>query len=139
MTRYHRRSSFLYVYTCVRWKIKVSYKIFSFFFVSSFYFFLSFFFFSFFFLSMSASSKMSNVDDDSRFIARYFFLFYYIIFIIWILSQIHTHIKKKRKNTLYCSKGIHDCRFTAHNRQFLRIFTHTRKKEKKIKFLVYYT
>lgn len=126
MTRYHRRSSFLYVYTCVRWKIKVSYKIFSFFFVSSFYFFLSFFF-SFFFLSMSASSKMSNVDDDSRFIARYFFL--------WILSQIHTHIKKK-KRTHYIAQKEYMIVGSLRTTGSFYEYSHTRaKKKKKSNFL----
>ena len=72
MTRYHRRSSFLYVYTCVRWKNK-KYRIryFLFFFVSSFYFFLSFFFFIFLFVDV-----FENVESilDSSLDIFFFFL-----------------------------------------------------------------
>lgn len=120
MTRYHRRSSFLYVYTCVRWKNK-KYRIryFLFFFVSSFYFFLSFFF-SFFFSSMS--SKMSNRSS----IRRSIFFFFFINFAIR-----STYIKKRKEHTILLKRNkymiVGSLRTTGSFYEYSHTHTHAKK------------
>lgn len=125
MTRYHRRSSFLYVYTCVRWKNK-KYRIryFPFFFLFRLFISFSLFFFSFFFSSMS--SKMSNRSS----IRRSIFFFFFINFAIR-----STYIKKRKEHTILLKRNkymiVGSLRTTGSFYEYSHTHTHTRKKIKK--------
>lgn len=122
MTRYHRRSSFLYVYTCVRWKNK-KYRIryFPFFFLFRLFISFSlFFFFSFFFSSMS--SKMSNRSS----IRRSIFFFFFINFAIR-----STYIKKRKEHTILLKRNkymiVGSLRTTGSFYEYSHTHTHAKK------------
>lgn len=129
MTRYHRRSSFLYVYTCVRWKIKVSYKIFSFSFCFVFLFLSLFFFFIFLFIDVSV---LENVE------CRWWFSIHRSIFFFMnLVTDPHTHKKKKR--THYIAQKEYMIVGSLRTTGSFYEYSHTRAKKKKKKSNFLYT